>query len=355
MIDKPELVINIILTLVAIFIADIRKVVFENHTTSNEVNVKDREPFLDLIKGVSIIAVIIIHVGYFFGVSKTEVNVSFLNITNNVLRFAVPFFLITSGILAKDIRKKEVACRSFVFAKTKNILIPFIIANLFVYVIYNKDLRYFIFDLITGNTLPPYYYIIVLLQIYLIYPFIYSYRKQSWFLPLAFIISFLSFVYKDYLELMKIPFMGGYLFYFAYGMAMREHFLSKENVKVKNSWYVLIILFYLLTLILGGYYYNMLFIYAIVSFNILYAFRKPLRKAKIGLVFIFLGKYTLWIYLTHFIVSLCIYTLVKDISYGFAIKYIIVTIFSLPVSIFVGLSFDKLYKHLVNYIYMLVK
>ena len=303
---------------------------------------RGRIKYFDFLKGVSIIAVIIIHVGYMFLTFYENPSINFLNHINNVLRFAVPFFFIISGILIRDKVGTLSEIKQFYIKKIVKIFIPFLIANVIVALMYSRSFSVFFVDLIIGNGSPPYYFIIVLLQFYLLYPLLVRQREKGWFLPLVLVFSVLVFYLESMGEPTTFPFFGKYLFFFAYGLTKREYYLSEKVKSMKLYWLTIIVAYLLLLFVFDGYYYNTRYVYAIALFNLIFESKDKLMV--LHKPFAWTGRYSLWIYLTHLMVVLALYYLLVSLGLGFIEMFGLLVALSVPLSVGVGYVSDVVYN-----------
>src|SRR3990167_6159422 len=90
------LVLSIIVVLVPYF----RRMFFYNQESHKEPRpTGDRLPVFDFLRGVAIMAVVIIHVAWVYILSNPDRSDIFLFFVNNVSRFAISIFFIVSGAL----------------------------------------------------------------------------------------------------------------------------------------------------------------------------------------------------------------------------------------------------------------
>ena len=95
----------------------------------SQPNTLSNIPYFDFLRGISIIAVIIIHVIYFYKDSLLLPNLNTLLVfsLNNILRFAIPFFLITSGILLTPFPYTRKNYKHFLLKKSLKLLPPYLL------------------------------------------------------------------------------------------------------------------------------------------------------------------------------------------------------------------------------------
>lgn len=123
------------------------------------------------IKGISIIAVIVIHLtttgnlNSFFG--KTSL------ILNQYARFAVPFFIILSGYGLEVSKKYTIPIIPFLKGRLVKLLPAYVLWNLIYFLIIHRtnfNLGLLLSGMLLGNISPQMYYVPVLLLLYVTYP-----------------------------------------------------------------------------------------------------------------------------------------------------------------------------------------
>ena len=252
---------------------------------------------------------------------------------NKSLCFCVPAFIFLSGFkLFESYKERPLAVNPFFKRRFKKIIIPYIIAVL-IYILYfgvKGWLEDGIFkSLFLGTVSAHFYYIVVLIQLYLIFPLIFRlFSRHSRSLLAAsavitlFCVIFLNFGYWD-------RFFGAYIFYFVFGMFWAKYDLYRifrENLRRISVIYILLLLIHISKLYMseyGGWGYrafpviNML--YVIFAIIVLYAVseeylsKKHFITALSGLI----GRYSYSIYLYH---CLGIFILKYDILPKFSLS-----------------------------------
>ncbi len=333
-----EVVSIFVLTTVIILVPAWRRYYFFPKAYSLKISgYSQRIEFYDFLKGISIIAVIVIHVGYFCNIYDNPASNSlFIIMSNNLSRFCIPIFFICSGILLKP--WKEVDDKAdFYKKKFLRIFLPYILLVTLMAVYYNIPFFLYIFFLANGKALVPFYFIIVLLQLYLIYPFLNKYRKSKYFLLITFLISFFSTLFFDPVTIFGAVLFVKFLFFFAYGMYMRNYFLNQEKLKKEELilWLILAVIYIFISIILPQSYFNFRLFYGLAIFNILYYYRETLAKRFSFLYKILasIGFYSLWIFLFHFVIEREMYNLVASWQNNFYPKSAIYFSFILIVSL----------------------
>ena len=299
-------------------------------------NKLSRVYFFDFIKGVSIMAVFIMHICYFY-ILNTNQNISSFNIyITKIFRFAVPFFIISSGFLLelKDYKKETIL--NFYKNRFVKILIPYLVICVFLFFFKDyKNINTFLINILDGNISVPFYFITVLIQLYILYPLIkylinkFGSKKSlfiSFFISIIFAIIFpkiflIKFFYNTFLA---------YIFFFVFGITLKKYYFNPEfkntlkNIKFIKFGTTTILLYYLLALIdIGKEYSNFQFIYAPTLFLFVYYFKDKIEKIRIYKYFCFLGRNSLYIFLIHFTVMEIIFKYLNILNINFYLEYIL--------------------------------
>ncbi|MBR3870536.1 MAG: acyltransferase [Clostridia bacterium] len=152
---------------------------------------------------------------------------------NKLLHFSVPAFIFLSGFkLFNKYSDVKIDCRRFFSGRFKKIIVPYVISVLIYFVYFYskawvslKELPQYVF---LGTLSAQFYYVIIALQFYLLFPVLKGIFKRSPVLVtvLSFICTlccqqYLHFTYSD-------RFFASYLFYFVFGMLVSAH---REKIK----------------------------------------------------------------------------------------------------------------------------
>jgi surface polysaccharide O-acyltransferase-like enzyme len=267
-----EKLMTMVLLIIVLCIPSLRRTYVIAEKFKETSVIEKRIFFFDFIKGIAMLAVILIHTLLLFKLFHKG-NEQLIFIANNLLRFAVPVFLICTGVL---LNPKSVANRNgivmFYLKKIVSIFLPYIFATSVVALYFHADVKSFFYLLFTGKAQAPYYYIVVLMQLYLIYPILVRISKQR-LLVGSFVISLVSYFLKSSWNLYDIPLFFPYLYFFSYGIAQREFFLKKNNQRGIDRNYLIVIFAYIICVIVKPeYYFNMVYMFAIAVWGILSGF-----------------------------------------------------------------------------------
>ena len=164
---------------------------------------KERIKSLDSMRGVAILAVLLIHT------TTRTLEASNFNITgfswtlflNQVARFAVPFFILLSGFVLEMSFDPNMSYISFLKKRLSKILIPYIFWSVIYYfLIYNQNHENFIRVILTGNASYQLYFIPTLCVFYLLFPLLHKAYKIFFnkFVLLFLTILEIWLLYQDY-------------------------------------------------------------------------------------------------------------------------------------------------------------
>ncbi len=319
---------------------------------------KGRIPFFDVVKGVAIIAVVLIHV---VGVME---EFSFFSHTlipyflNALFRFAIPVFIIASGSLLtiKDYHWKSLI--SFFCTKCVRIIIPYLFMVALIVYWNGESFRVFIHHAISGDILVPYYFVVILIQLYVLFPVLYRYRTSRWLLPISFAISLVMFLYPPFWNIGGIPFCGEYLFFFVYGITKGTSFIDSEKFVKQTSYLDIRVLLFLcglyftLFFLLPDYYYNIQFVYGVVIYNLCVYGYMFFRGNHVLRWLEKLGGMSLWIFLVHYPLVIWSISLISLFMAQSSLVFLLSGLLSLTLSVSLGLLFRELYSRILSLVQM---
>ncbi len=333
--------------------------------------IKERVLTVDILKGIAILGVVIIHSFFiliYFSPNRylsvfEIISFSFLN---NLLRFVIAVFLFTSGLLLKPFvwTKKAV----FVFYKNKfvRIIIPYMILTIFFWLIGYKKEHTLADLLLTGDVVTPLYFIPLLLQFYLIYPILDIIRKFSprLLLVLALLISLFSYLNPVSWRWLNIVLFWPYLVFFVYGMLRKNILIQKTSSKWNELVYICVFLQLLIifSLIFVGidikffryftlYFYNTQYVFGFAVILSLFKFFKENQNLLNNMVrnsLAKLGKISLWIFLLHYPILEFLFNKIylneKHVIIDILVNNLLTLIIVIPLSYLL----DKIYTTLVK-------
>jgi hypothetical protein len=167
--------------------------------------------------------------------------------------------------------------------------------------IQNLSWKEFGINLITGNGSVPLYFIVVLFQLYLIYPFIADLSKERWFVYTSFWFSLIFFYLHPFVYLLEVPTLFRFFFFFVWGIYMREQLLLGRLRREWLPWAVIIALCVLVYVIFPGQYFNVRLFYGLGVMSLLFMlFTSSMNFGVVEKLLAWVGSMSLWIFLTHF-------------------------------------------------------
>jgi surface polysaccharide O-acyltransferase-like enzyme len=238
---------------------------------------------MDVIRALAIIAVVLIHVTATI-LYRVNMNTSTYDINmaiNQVSRFSVPMFILISGLGLSISNKKNEGYFKFIIHRFYKILPKYIIWCL-IYVYFttkNFEIHTLVDGMVYGNIFYHLYYIPIIMELYLIFPFVYKFIGSKWCLFITFLINMVILIYSYYYKMSpdmqwfldKKDFLN-WIFYFSLGAFIAENL---ENFRDKCRKYkgIIFVLFFLSTYFI----IHEAIITSIVSKNIDYAatFQRP--------------------------------------------------------------------------------
>jgi len=164
---------------------------------------KERIKSIDSLRGLSILAVLLIHT------TTRTLEASNFNIVgfswtlflNQIARFAVPLFFLISGLVLEISYKKGTSYIAFIKKRFSKIFIPYFVWSLFYYfLIYNQNHDSLLKVMLNGSASYQLYFIPTLCIFYLIFPFIHKIYKYISKTPVLVILitAQIYLLYRDY-------------------------------------------------------------------------------------------------------------------------------------------------------------
>jgi len=349
----PEAFSLILFLLIILLVPAWRKFYFfPNNQGEKELRKGKRIEYYDFLKGLAIFAVVIIHMAWFYAHLKPDFEYNYFFVLVNALtRFAIGVFFICSGLLLgpwEEVNGKA----KFFSRKVSRIFFPYFLVMLLMGLYFKSSILGFVYMLLNGTALVPYYFVTVLLQLYLVYPLVSKYRRSKYFLSISFVISFVSTVVLGGVTIFGAWLFTNFFFFFAYGMHMRDFFLGegKFGRKEMKFWFWVLVMYFLFVIFLPSFYYNARFFYALAVFNILYFYRRKIKKHFISFYefLIKTGRVSLWIFLIHFQIGYFVSDIVFDYNLNFCLEYPLILIITFFSSFGLSLALSSLYNLLLR-------
>jgi peptidoglycan/LPS O-acetylase OafA/YrhL len=310
-----------------------------------------RYDVFDIVRGIAIFAVVLIHVRYLFPVELyADMDHDVLNAFNAILRFALPIFFIASGILLTPPALRLVPILTFYSRQLVRIGLPYAFAlALLLFARGEFDVAYFLRSFFTGEASVPYYFIAVLLQLYLVYPFIaHLATKRAW-VYVALGVSLASLLYPPWWNIAGVASSVPFLFFFMWGIYMKQQLLEGTVSRSYTPWLVLIALFLVGYVAFPGPYYNMQIFYGTAMFMVMYlALTRIPLSGYAARFFAYAGYLSLWIYLVHFPLQEFLLPYVFDATSSGRVALLLASAVSIPASVAAAYFFSTLYRFSVQ-------
>lgn len=280
---------------------------------------KDRLTYYDLLRGLAIIGVVAIHstgIGYKF--SETSIDFNFTVVWRQMINFSVPLFIAISGFFLanKNIDTKD-SYLSFIKKQIPRVLIPYLLWSI-VYMIIaylrGASVPGLIFRLFTFTTSVPFYFIILIIEYYLLLPVLQKLATTKGLIISALIscISCILIFYMRYYTSVSLPLYivgsaPSWLIFFVLGIYLRNN-----PIKIRNtSLIILLLCSFVLSLSETYILYQKFndigngvtaikissFIYS--TMVILLAFKNMEKNFKRTRLLVFLGEISFGIFLSH--------------------------------------------------------
>ena len=278
-----------------------------------------RIDFFDYIKGLSILGVVLIHVTYFFDqLDLFGFPLLTINFLNNFWRFAIALFLISSGVLLNPQNLTSAkGVWGFYKRKVVRLLLPYLVLSGLTAYLFFPGLEWgqALYLIFSGKLLVPYYFIVVLFQLYLLYPLLVKLSKLKYFLEFSLILSILSHIIPPLWEYQEITLFFQLLFFFVYGLTWRPFFLGEAKSKNLNWWWLILLHYLLVSLIINDYFYNARYFYGPAVLHLLWAHKDRLLQTFPSRLILFIGRQSLGIY-THFLVVGYLFVVFSGLTWG---------------------------------------
>ncbi len=322
--------------------------------TNGDKKEENRFAFFDFARGISILAVILIHVTFICSKLDDSPWYKLLDLfSNNISRFTIGIFFITSGLLLSPSSFYKTK-KKFYLDKIIRVYIPYLICCMIF--LYSKNLKEFFHSTISGNFQLPYYFIIDLAQLYLLYPLLLKIIKRKFFLPCMLLTSVLFQLLKETHYIYEIPTFPKYLFFFAFGMFLRRQLKSFD---LKNAplpqwqdrnrwvWIFFILMHFYVSATMDERFYNTHYTYSVAIFYLLISYFKDVSSKNI---LARIGQKSLWIFLLHyfFVKEFAYFLYNEKIIFNAYLFFFTTLICSTLLSIIAAFISDFLYQKIQN-------
>jgi len=209
---------------------------------------------MDVVRAVAIIAVVLIHVSatpiYTSGVNSSLYKVAI--VINQLSRFSVPAFILISGMGLTLSNRKELGYFAFVGRRFSRIVPQYILWCLIYVYLTTKNFEPYsvIHDIVYGKVFYHFYYVPLIIEFYLIYPFVFKFIGNKWGTLVSFSITLGILIYSHYYIMsdnmkwfLERKDLLDWIFYFSFGVFIGEN-LDNFLEKVKKYRAAICILFF---------------------------------------------------------------------------------------------------------------
>lgn len=264
--------------------------------------VAGRLPFFDFVKGLAIIAVVLIHVTLLFPIEAVSLSQATLDLLNNLLRFAIAFFLIASGLLLRPVSGTWSERYDFYARKVSRIVVPYLLVVVALGWYQGLAWSQLPYQALTGEVSVPFYFMSILIQLYLLYPLLQSWAHRWWFVLLSLAVSIFAAFWPPLQSGAGIPLAVPFLFFFVWGMYMRPAVLEGRVPKQAMLWLFVVGLYIGIQALVGlERMYNLRFFFGPAAFLLVYwiylrGWFEDWFVTQVAKV----GQLSLWIFLLHY-------------------------------------------------------
>lgn len=324
---------------------------------------------IEILRAFAALAVVMIHTSATYLLPAKADNNLFLLISSfNVLgKFAVQIFIFISGVvLFYSYKDRQLKVKEFYVKRLRYIVIPYVFWTA-VYVLLNKVVKGFVDkplnylmlffnDLLTGQASYHLYFIVLILQFYIVFPFLhsivkrYGFRKTVLFWLAVGYLIMITFDYYTGYVLFNSRFFIMWYFYFVLGAYVGLNMDSWRKMTIKYATIGLFFMMFVVDALTWEYffstkYYNFdlgiaatplkpsVFLYTLISIIALYGLSQKiaLSSGVLNKSLLFVGKYSFGLYFVHplvlrFFASL---KLTSHFEGNFALVYVLTVFTSL--------------------------
>lgn len=332
------------------------------------MNIK-RIEWLDCLKGIAIILVVIGHVirGFIASGMFSEIPLKYIDYT--IYSFHMPLMFFLSGILYSKVEIKQFKeWKNFIINKIIKLYIPYLIFSyimiIFKYLFANSINSYVKFNdiiMIPFKAFDIYWFLLALLTIFIVYSFM-DYKKLN--KKIIIIISLISLIISFYLQkyviniyyIKTIIYYIGLGFYFYLGKLIATK-LIVNKVLLKNMLIPLIFLYFGINCIcyyfkIESIYINILLALSMISILIL-LFKNYNNVIINNKILKYIGKYSMVIYLTHTFFTAFVRIILNKIGIDdFLLQFSIASVIGIVLPIFIYYIINKfIILNWINFIF----
>ncbi len=302
----------------------------------------------DALKGIAILAVIVIHVTDLWPSSAASIH-PFLDMLDASMRFALPFFFMLSGILLTPPGSGAQQLLSFYRDRLVTIFVPYALVVVVLGYLYRLSPLEVWHGFYTGSLSVPFYFLVILAQLYLLYPLLARVARKRWFVYASLLFS-VGAQLLPYWYVFEIPLAFRFVGFFVWGVYMSEYVRRGQTSQRILPYGALVVLFFAGYALFPGAYYNMRPYYGIGLFMVLYLlYLKGYLAPVIEQWLAYTGAMSLWIFLLHYpIMAYLIPAIAPLLPQSAAPALVILVLFSVVISLASGFLGAYLYQQLTH-------
>ena len=325
----------------------------------------------NILRGMLCIFVLIIHTTANPSIALEPLSLSSIlfSIANSATKLVVPGFIFISGLTLTYSYKDRKINNIYLFYKNRftNIVIPYIIWTLIYYLVYillynyEISINFFLERLINGNMTYHLYFIIIIIQFYILFPIflkVLKIQNNNIILGLSIIINIVVF-YKG----SNPTFFITYISYFILGMYLAFNYDNIINLfsNIKNkiiiiSMGVLITIYYIIEVYLSTHFNIILngtgttyYVFCFIAILMYYILSMDICNSKNRICIKFkdqinkISKVSFSIYFVHPLIIIIMERILRDLS--ISLKYGIITVVLIAISfVYANLSYKNKLK-----------
>ena len=290
-------ILNIVLSLVcmAFIHRQIKKYGYRSE------NIQGRIGLFDALKGVCIIGVVFIHGAYLTPFSRDICR---------TLDFAVPFFFVSSGYLLSVRCRGAIALKGYYHKLFVRILLVYFLFVVGTRIFKGEELtlKDILLDILLGRTNYNYYFIPLIIQFYILFPYLVKVRERLDSLHVFCLIAFGSFFFYVCNHYIQRPswndnpyylvFIGRDFIYFCFGIFLSSYQIGLLRFKDCLPLFMIFLAGVIVLMFSTGE-YILTFAYPFVAFLFALAVYYLIREHRWLRIVEDLGRYSLVVYLVH--------------------------------------------------------
>ena len=201
-----------------------------------ERQITKKSQYWQMVRGICILAVIMIHCPS--GQNYTDLDYTVWVILRQFINFPVAMFIFLAGYFMTP-EKTQGDYKTFLFKRGVRLLLPYLVWSciyLFKTAIFDGiTLRHIVYALICGKAATPFYYIVVMIQLTIITPWLVRRRKKRMYLitPAYLVIIYTYNIVTGTVPLLYETLFPAWFFFYLLGMDCRSGNIGKWIKKIK--------------------------------------------------------------------------------------------------------------------------